>query len=98
MYETLKYEVKDGIAYITVCRPEALNALNSNVIKELYDAFAEFDADGEARVAILTGDGRSFVAGADIGQMSGLSKAEGEAFGKLGNDIFRKLVGFRFNH
>ena len=63
MYETLKYEVKDGIAYVTVCRPEALNALNTKVIGELYDAFAEFDADADAKVAILTGDGRSFVAG-----------------------------------
>ena len=66
MFETLKYEVKDGIAYITVNRPEALNALNSKVLAELYDAFAEFDADEAARVAILTGEGRSFVAGADI--------------------------------
>ena len=85
MYETLKYEVKDGIAYITVCRPEALNALNSKVIAELYDAFAEFDADADARVAILTGDGRSFVAGADIGEMAGFNTLEAREFAKAGH-------------
>ena len=85
MYETLKYEVKDGIAYITVCRPEALNALNSKVIAELYDVFAEFDADADARVAILTGDGRSFVAGADIGEMAGFNTLEAREFAKAGH-------------
>ena len=85
MYETLKYEVKDGIAYITVCRPEALNALNSQVIKELYDAFAEFDSDGEAMVAILTGDGRSFVAGADIAEMANFNTLEAREFAKAGH-------------
>ena len=85
MYEALKYEVKDGIAYITVCRPEALNALNSKVIAELYDAFAEFDADADARVAILTGDGRSFVAGADIGEMAGFNTLEAREFAKAGH-------------
>lgn len=85
MYETLKYEVKEGIAYITVCRPEALNALNSMVIKELYDAFAEFDADEEARVAILTGDGRSFVAGADIAEMANFNTLEAREFAKAGH-------------
>ena len=85
MYETLKYEVKDGIAYITVCRPEALNALNSKVIAELYDAFAAFDADADAAVAILTGDGRSFVAGADIGEMAGFNTLEAREFAKAGH-------------
>ena len=76
MYETLKYEVKEGIAYITVSRPEALNALNSKVIEELYEAFAAFDADADAMVAILTGDGRSFVAGADIAEMANFNTLE----------------------
>ena len=84
MFETLKYEVKDGIAYITVNRPEALNALNSKVLAELYDAFAEFDAD-EARVAILTGEGRSFVAGADIAEMAKLNTIEARVFAKAGH-------------
>ncbi len=85
MYETLKYEVKDGIAYITVSRPEALNALNSQVIKELYDVFAEFDADPDAMVAILTGDGRSFVAGADIAEMANFNTLEAREFAKNGH-------------
>ena len=85
MYETLKYEVKEGIAYVTVDRPEALNALNSKVISELYDAFAAFDADADAQVAILTGEGRSFVAGADIAEMSKLNTIEARDFAKTGH-------------
>jgi len=85
MYETLKYEVKEGIAYITVSRPEALNALNSKVIEELYEAFAAFDADADAMVAILTGDGRSFVAGADIAEMANFNTLEAREFAKRGH-------------
>lgn len=85
MYETLKYEVKEGIAYITINRPEALNALNTKVIEELYKAF-NFAADDEsAKVIILTGEGRSFVAGADIAEMSKLNTVEAREFARKGH-------------
>ncbi|MBR1670709.1 MAG: enoyl-CoA hydratase/isomerase family protein [Butyrivibrio sp.] len=84
-------EVKDKIAVITINRPEALNALNSQVLDDLDAAFSGLDLD-VVRAVVLTGAGeKSFVAGADIGEMSTLTKAEGEAFGKKGNDIFRKI-------
>jgi enoyl-CoA hydratase len=87
-------EVKDKIAVITINRPEALNALNSQVLDDLDAAFSGLDLD-VVRAVVLTGAGeKSFVAGADIGEMSTLSKAEGEAFGKKGNDIFRKIEQF----
>ena len=85
------YEVKDSVAVITINRPEALNALNSAVLDELNSVIDGIDVN-VVRAVVLTGAGeKSFVAGADIGEMSTLTKAEGEAFGKKGNDVFRKL-------
>lgn len=89
--EFINYEVENAVAVLTINRPKALNALNSAVLDELNEALDAVDLD-EVRALILTGAGeKSFVAGADIGEMSSLTKAEGEAFGKKGNDVFRKL-------
>ena len=88
------YEVKGSIAVITINREKALNALNSEVLDDLEKVFDAVDTNA-VRCLILTGAGeKSFVAGADIGEMSTLTKAEGEAFGKKGNDIFRKIETF----
>ena len=85
-------EKKDHVAIATVNRPKALNALNSEVLNDLNTLLDGIAADPEIRVLVLTGSGeKAFVAGADIGEMSTLTKAEGEAFGKKGNDVFRKL-------
>ena len=92
--EFIQYEVEDKIAIITISREKALNALNSQVLDELNATLDAVDVN-EVRCLILTGAGeKSFVAGADIGEMSTLSKAEGEAFGKKGNDVFLKLESF----
>ena len=89
--EFIKFEKEDYIGIITINRPQALNALNSQVLDELNEVLDSVDSN-ETRALILTGEGdKSFVAGADIGEMSTLTKAEGEAFGKKGNDAFRKL-------
>lgn len=88
------YEQKGQYAILTINREKALNALNSQVLEELDAALDAVNLD-EVRCLILTGAGqKSFVAGADIGEMSTLTKAEGEAFGKKGNDVFRKLETF----
>ena len=85
-------EKKGNVAIASIDRPKALNALNSEVLNDLNTLVDTGKADPEIRVLILTGSGeKAFVAGADIGEMSSLSKAEGEAFGKKGNDVFRKL-------
>ncbi len=87
----INYEVKGAYAVLTINRPEALNALNSAVLDKLNATLDAIDLDS-VRALIVTGAGeKSFVAGADIGEMSNLTKAEGEAFGKKGNDVFRKL-------
>ena len=92
--EFITYEVEGQIGIITINRPKALNALNSAVLDELDKTLDAVDQEA-IRCLILTGAGeKSFVAGADIGEMSTLTKAEGEAFGKKGNDVFRKLETF----
>ena len=92
--EFITYEVEGQIGIITINRPKALNALNSTVLEELDKTLDAVDLQ-TVRCLILTGAGeKSFVAGADIGEMSTLTKAEGEAFGKKGNDVFRKLETF----
>lgn len=91
MYNTIKYEVKEHVATVTISRPEALNALNSQVLEELYQVFTEIEKCEDVRVAILTGEGRSFVAGADIGQMSTLSPLEGKRFAQFGHMVMNKI-------
>jgi enoyl-CoA hydratase len=89
--EYIKYEVKGAYALLTISREKALNALNSAVLDELDQVLEAVDLD-EVRCLVVTGAGvKAFVAGADIGEMSSLTKAEGTAFGKKGNDVFRKL-------
>ena len=92
--EFITYEQEGFVGVVTINRPKALNALNSQVLDELEATFDAIDLD-TTRAVVLTGTGeKSFVAGADIGEMSTLTKAEGEAFGKKGNDVFRKLETF----
>ena len=92
--EFINYEVEGQIGIITINRPKALNALNSTVLDELDKTLDAVDLEA-VRCLILTGAGeKSFVAGADIGEMSTLTQSEGEAFGKKGNDVFRKLETF----
>lgn len=92
--EFITYEQEGFVGVITINRPKALNALNSQVLKEIDATLDAVDLE-TTRCLILTGAGeKSFVAGADIAEMSTLTKAEGEAFGKTGNDVFRKLETF----
>ena len=90
----VKTEVQGAVEIITIDRPKALNALNPEVLADLKAAFEAVDQSA-IRCIVLTGEGdKSFVAGADIGSMSTMTKAEGEAFGKLGNDVFLMVESF----
>lgn len=90
----VRYETEGAIGILTIDRPKALNALNSEVLDDLGAALDGVDLE-TIRVLILTGSGdKSFVAGADIGEMSTLSKEEGTAFSKKGNDLFRRIETF----
>ena len=90
----VKFEQQGAVGVVTIDRPKALNALNPEVLADLKATFEGIDQNA-VRCVILTGEGdKSFVAGADIGSMSTMTKAEGEAFGKLGNDIFLMIESF----
>ena len=78
-YETILLETQGPVTLIALNRPQALNALNSQVLADLIDAFAKFDADPAQRCAVLTGSDKAFAAGADIKEMSG--QGFGEVYG-----------------
>ena len=84
-------EKQDRVCLVKINHPEALNALNTVILQELDRAFDEIAADPETDVVILTGEGRSFVAGADIAEMSVMKAEEGRRFGELGAAVFRKI-------
>lgn len=88
-YATIRLEVADGIATVTIDRPDKLNALNGAVLAELTAAFVALsEAEAKTRVAILTGAGdKAFVAGADISEMSELSAAQAKAFSDAGHRL-----------
>jgi len=65
-YETIRYDVKDGVAVMTLSRPEKLNAFTGRMMHEMIDALDRVDADDAVRALIVTGDGRAFCAGADL--------------------------------
>ena len=84
-------ERNGAVGVITMNRPEALNALNAQVLADLSAVLDEVADDDSILVAVVTGAGRSFVAGADIGQMSTMTPAEAKKFGLFGNQVFMKL-------
>ena len=91
MYQTIRYEKNGNIGIATINRPEALNALNSTVISELEQVISEVEKDTELRAFILTGEGRSFVAGADIGEQYPLDVTGGRKWGQRGSALFRRI-------
>jgi enoyl-CoA hydratase len=93
-YETIVYDVKDGVAFIRVNRPEALNALNTTVLDELDDAFAAAGAADAVKAVVLTGEGRAFVAGADIAQMEGLDALELRDYFLKGVSVMNRIDDF----
>jgi len=91
-YNNVLYQTDNGIGMITLNRPKALNALNSELLKELNGLLDEIAQDDSVKVVVITGSGdKSFVAGADIAEMQRMSPMEGRAFGKFGQAIFNKL-------
>lgn len=88
------YRQENFVGIVTIERPEALNALNSEVLGELNQVFANIDLE-TTRVVLLTGSGtKSFVAGADISEMMPLNRSQGAKFSNKGNEIFRKIENF----
>ncbi len=92
MYKYLLLEKEDGIGILYINRPDAMNALNTGVLEEIIQAVGEISRDNEIQVLIITGAGdKSFVAGADIKEMHGLTAVEGREFGYIGQAAFRAI-------
>jgi enoyl-CoA hydratase len=91
-YETLLYEIRAGIAYATVDRPQKLNALNHKAIQELTDCFERIGKDSEVRGVVLTGAGeKAFVAGADINELSAHTPAEARETALQGQSLMNRI-------
>jgi enoyl-CoA hydratase len=91
-YETIIYEIAEGIATITFNRPKALNALNDHLLSELSTALDDIDANADVRVLILTGAGeKSFVAGADITELATFNTLQAKLFARKGQTIIGRL-------
>jgi len=91
-YATLLFDVRDGIAFITVNRPDKLNALNRQVIDDLGTAIDQVRNNPDVRAAIITGAGpRSFVAGADIAEFQQLGPVAARRMSTKGSRIFRSI-------
>lgn len=84
-------EIDKNIALVKFNRPKALNALNSETLQELSQVATKLSQDDTVRVVVFTGEGKGFIAGADIGEMSTLTAEEGRKFGALGQSVFRKI-------
>jgi len=91
-YENLKVETRDGVAVVTVNRPDKLNALDDRTVEELDAAFAAIGADPQVRGAILTGAGeKAFVAGADIGELATQSPVDGKERSIRGQKVLDRI-------
>jgi len=91
-YSNLLLEKNGAVAVLTINRPKALNALNSDTLSEMSTVLDELGRDSSVKVVILTGSGeKAFIAGADISQMKDFNAMEGRRFAQLGQATFRKL-------
>lgn len=90
-YKILNVEYTGNIAIVKINRPQALNALNTRFFQELDDVVSNVTNKPETKVMIITGEGKAFVAGADIAEMVDKNPEEGAAFSRIGQNTFRSL-------
>jgi enoyl-CoA hydratase len=92
--ENILWKVEDGVGIATMNRPKALNALNTQTVRELGQLLGVVEGDATLRALVLTGAGdKAFVAGADIAEMSALSALEARRFAEAGQRTFERLEG-----
>ena len=94
-YKNIIVEKKDGIGTIKMNRPQMLNALDKDTIIELTKAVEELEKDKSIKVAILTGEGKAFIAGADIKQMKDMSSSEAKKFAEIGHRLLMNIENSR---
>jgi len=91
-YKNLLLEIENGVALLKVNRPKALNSLNREVLLDLIAAFRDLDKNEKVRVVILTGEGKAFVAGADIKEMLPMSPVEARKFSETGHVLMEIMA------
>jgi len=95
-YRNLITKKDEGLGWIIINRPEKLNALNAETVRELYDAFQSFERDSEVKAVILTGSGeKAFVAGADIDELNRLDMSTGKQYVLEGQKLTRLIENFK---
>ncbi|MDP3488447.1 MAG: enoyl-CoA hydratase-related protein, partial [Bacillota bacterium] len=94
MYSTVLWQAGEGIGRVTINRPDALNALNAQVLDELSAVLSEHERDAGLNAVVLTGAGRAFVAGADIAAMSNMEPREAKLFALRGQEVMQQVAGF----
>lgn len=90
-YKNIILEKKEGIGTITINRPDVLNALNIETIKEITKGIEELENDKKINVAVITGKGKAFIAGADINQMKNMTPLESKEFSEIGHNMLFKI-------
>lgn len=87
----LLFRKEGNVGILSINKPSALNALNSEILRELDRTLDLIIDDSEVYVLVITGEGKAFIAGADIPEMKGMSPEEARKFGELGQAVFRKI-------
>jgi enoyl-CoA hydratase len=93
-FENVRFDVRDGVAFVVIARPKQLNALNDRTLDELSRVFAMIKSDAAVRAVVVTGDGeKSFVAGADIGELAKMTPAQAKAASAKGQGLLDAVEG-----
>jgi len=95
-FETLKLNVSNDIAVLIISRPEAMNALNSRVFSEFNEILDGIENRDDIRAMVITGDGKAFVAGADISEMADKDSKQGYDFSRIGQSTFGRIENLPF--
>lgn len=91
-FSTLKFEIKETTAILRINRPKSLNALNSELFAELNKVLSLVEDNKELRAFIITGEGKAFVAGADISEMSDMTPEQAKKFALTGQETFDRIA------
>ena len=96
-YQILKLNIQNDIALVTISRPQAMNALNTKFFQEMDEMIKTISSDNTIKIMVLTGEGKAFVAGADIAEMVDMNSEQGSNFSRIGQNTFRNLEKLEIN-
>ncbi len=91
-FKNIILEIKENVGMIKMNRPDALNALNSATLEELREAFSQLKDSDDVKVIVITGEGKAFVAGADIAEMKDMTADQSREFSRAGQKVFSKVA------